>query len=115
MSGFRAHDDVMTALFEEEKLKNEKIGSYRLEPHLNEVMLRSLAKEKKERRIIIFMVTTAMVMMDLSFVLFIAYYFILAPWMIAALSFLMISVSGAIILMFYGLNRLVHNKEVMNL
>jgi hypothetical protein len=110
----REQDDQLTKLFEAEKQKKERSGSFRLEPRLNEALLRSLANEKKERRLIIFMVTMAMVMMDISFVLLIAYYFTLAPWMIFALSFLILSVSGAIVLMFYGLNRLVQNKEVMN-
>lgn len=115
MREHREKDDLLTTLFEEEKLRNEKNGSYRLEPHLNESLLHSLAKEKKERRLIIFMVTMAMVMMDFSFVLLIAYYFTLAPWMIFTLWFLILFISGAIVLLFYGLNRMVHNKEVMNL
>jgi len=99
-------DELVTALFQKEKLKNEKDRSFIQEPQLNEALLRSLAREKMERRLIVSMVISAMVMMDFSLVLIAAFFVNLAPWMIFALSFMMISISFAIVLMFYGLNRL---------
>ncbi len=115
MKDFRKPDDLLTALFNEEKLKNEKDGSYMLEPYLNETHLRSLEKERKERKLIIFMATTGMALMDFSFALIISRFIPMASWMIFVMAFLLLFMSGAIILMFYGLNKLVQNKEVMNL
>lgn len=115
MRDLREQNDLLAALFEEEKLKNEKTGSFLLEPRLNEGVLRSLAREKRERRLIIFMVATAMIMLDFSFILVVAYFMALSPWMILPLGVLMVSISGAIVLMFYGLNRLVHIKEAEKL
>lgn len=111
----REQDDQLTKLFEAEKQKKERSGSFRLEPRLNEGVLRSLAREKRERRLIIFMVATAMIMLDISFILVVAYFMALSPWMILPLGVLMVSISGAIVLMFYGLNRLVHIKEAEKL
>lgn len=112
MRDLKDKDELLTALFQKEKLKNEKDSSFIQEPQLNEALLRSLAREKMERRLIVSMVISAMVMMDFSLVLIAAFFVNLAPWMIFALSFVMISISFAIVLMFYGLNRLLLNKEV---
>jgi len=98
-------DQLLFTKFENEKKKEMKPSFLKVEPHYNERMLVSLAKEKREKKTITFLFILLIIMTNISMVSVPLIYFGVPIWgAILITLFILVSVLS-LILTVYGLNK----------
>ncbi|MGB4590121.1 MAG: hypothetical protein WBI17_12970 [Clostridiaceae bacterium] len=104
-------DDLLFNRFDTAKKKELKPNLLKVEPHYNERMLVSLAKDKREKKIITFLFTLLVILTNISMISIPLIYFGVPLWgTILITVFVLVSVFS-LILTAYGLNEFYLIKE----
>lgn len=105
-------DQMLFEKFENEKKNETKPSLFKVEPHYNERMLVSLAKEKREKKTITLLFILLVILTNFSMVSIPLLYFGVPLWgTILITLFVLVSVFS-VILTAYGLNKYYLNKGV---
>jgi hypothetical protein len=98
-------DQKLFTIFDDVKKNEMKPSLFKVEPHYNERMLVSLAKEKREKRMITFLFSLLVILTNISMVSIPLIYFGVPLWgTILVTGFILLSVVS-LILAVYSLNK----------
>lgn len=98
-------DQLLFERFEKEKQKELKPSQFKVEPHYNERMLVSLAKEKREKKIITLLILLLIILTNLSMVSIPLLYFGVPLWGVILITLFVVITVFSVILTAYGLNK----------
>lgn len=98
-------DQLLFSKFDDAKNKEMKPSLLKIEPHYNERMLVSLAKEKREKKIITLLFIILVILTNISMVLIPLTYFGVPIWGAILMTLFVVISVFSLILTAYGLNK----------
>ena len=105
-------DQMLFTKFENAKKKEMKPSLLKIEPHYNERMLISLAKEKREKKMIAILFSIVVLLTNISMVSIPLIYFGVPVWGAILITLFVLLSVFSLILTVYGLNKFYLNKGV---
>jgi len=104
-------DQFLITKFDDAKKKEMKPSLLKVEPHYNERMLVSLAKEKREKKTITLLFILLVILTNISMVSIPLIYFGVPVWGVILITLFVLVSVFSIILTAYGLNKFYIIKE----
>jgi len=104
-------DQLLITKFDDAKKKEMKPSLLKVEPHYNERMLVSLAKEKREKKTITLLFILLVILTNISMVSIPLIYFGVPVWGVILITLFVLVSVFSIILTAYGLNKFYIIKE----